>query len=295
MTAALVGLGAGTRALAANDQPGIHAGNTVIVPSLTLLGTYRTNVYLQEGPAGGGLPVIPGFAISANPGVEVTFDSTQARFKLNADYLARKYLSKEISNLDRFKDFRIGAKLDLLPSKVVGVRLNNQFMLMGRETEAYYAEDAYLTETRNTALGQLMIRPGSSLELGLGGTVDLTDYDAPESTNYLRTPNLNNRISYGPRIDGKWKFLPKTAVVAGYESSWVYWDNNFLDTRGTGPGREDVGDYLGMPDSKTWRGFLGLRGRFTSKTVLNLTLGYGQAIYDENSVLEDALNEVDGS
>jgi len=293
--ATLLGIGVARVARAADVQPGVHAGNATIVPSLALLGTYRTNVYLQEGADYGGAPTTAGFALSAQPGVEITFDSQQVGFKLNGDYLARKYTNPDLSNLDRYKDFWLGGDIDLLPRSVVGVRVRDKFLETCRVTEAYYAEDAYLTEMKNQLDAQVMVRPGSSLEVGLGGEADWSDYRSPENTNYLRTANLNNRVSYGPRIDAKWKFLPKTAVVAGYEYTWLYWEDNFLDTRGAGLGREDVGDHLGMPDARLWRGFMGLRGRFTAKTVLNLTLGYGQAVYDEDSVLADAKNEVDGS
>lgn len=65
-TPALVLASLTSSALAA---PGDHIGSedVQIIPAIELAGTHRTNVYLQEGEVGGGVPVSGGTSLSLSP------------------------------------------------------------------------------------------------------------------------------------------------------------------------------------------------------------------------------------
>lgn len=277
--------------------PGEHirTGNAVITPYIGLYGTYRSNVFLQEGIAGGGDPVQNGVFLDITPGIDLKIESDDLDLGLGFEYRPRKYLNEKALSLDRGKDMTANFSLRALPHAVVGLNIVDQFSISSRATEAVAAENANLTHTRNDALAQVMVQPGSSLEVGVGADFNYEDYNVPKSLNVQGIPNLNTRTEYGPVLGLKWNFLPKTALMADFSYGWFNWSNNFVDLRdqsdleAVGP----YGDFLGKPDGTTWRATAGLRGRFTAKTVVGIELGYGQLMGDDQSVIADATNEVD--
>ncbi len=271
---------------AAAAEPGDHIGTETVqlVPSVQLLGHHRTNVYLQEGTIGGGEAATPGTALTLHPALTLKADGSDVLFELGAGYTAKKYLQADVTNLDRFKDFDIKTNLVLLRNAVVGLKVQDQFHLNGFESEADKADDPYVQILRNNGSGQLTVRPGPSLELDLGGNFSYTDYDT------VRTSSDNTRVGYGPAADVKWKFLPKTALVGKWEMEWFNWDNNFIVPEGDTVS-SDYGSYLGVPDGRILRLEGGIRGRFTERLVLGLVAGYGSAIYDEQSVIDDGSTE----
>ena len=279
---------------AAAAEPGEHirVGNAEVVPSVSLDGQYRTNVYLQEGALGGGVPVTPGALLSLRPTLGVRLDSDTLQFSLDAAYNARKYLSPELSNLDRFNFFDVGVGASLLPKGMFGLVVRNDLVLSGRETEATTAADAYILALTERGSGKLVFRPGSSMELGVGGAVDIQDYNTPGATNTFATTNLNSRLGYGGVADFQWRFFPRTAFVAESEWGRFTWQDNILNAQGAGQSDDDLGDFIGIPDGRYWRVTAGLRGRFTEKLVLGIGTGYGALIYDEQSVIDGAA--VDG-
>lgn len=279
---------------AAAAEPGEHirAGAAEITPAVSLEGAYRSNVYLQEGEIGGGVPVTPGALLSVRPTLGVKVDSDTLVFALDAGYNARKYLNPDLSNLDRFNFFDIGAGASILPKGMFGLVLRNDLMLSGRETEATTAADAYILALTERASGKLVFRPGSSMELGLGGALDIQDYNTPGATNTFATTNLNSRFGYGGIADLQWRFFPRTALVADAEWGRFTWQDNILNAQGSGQSDDDLGDFIGIPDGRYWRATAGLRGRFTEKLVLGVGVGYGVLIYDEQSVIDGA--QLDG-
>lgn len=303
---ALVGCGLflGAPAVAA---PGDHIGNDKVqlVPSVGVWSGWRSNVYLQEGEVGGGEPTVSGTFLEVRPGLGLAVKSDDVLFNVDASYQPRLYLDPALSNLNRFTFYDVNGRLSLFPNAKVGLDLRDRLNLTGRETEAESADWAYINVFSNSAGGALMVRPGSSMEIGLGGVVDFTDYKTDAGTNplvetgvgVLGLAALNQRISYGPQVTFDWKFLPKTAVVAEYSQSWFSWKNNFLYARGDGlnPSEANGFDaYLGVPDGSDLRVSAGLRGRFTQKVVLGFQLGYVKMTYDEQSVIEDAADSTAG-
>ena len=285
----------------AGAAPGDHIGNEKVefAPSIGLWGAWRSNVYLQEGEIGGGDPTVSGAFLELRPGATLKVKSQDVKFGLDFAYTPRLYLDSALSNLNRFTFYNVGAKLNLFPNSKVGLNLSDRLSLSGRETEAESADWAYLTVLTNGAEAALAIRPGSSMEVTVGGTVDFTDYKTDAGTNPLVSTGtgslglaaLNRRLAYGPKATLSWKFLPKTAVLASYSQSWFFWNNNFLYAQGDGLNPSEANNfdaYLGVPDGTDLRLSTGLRGRFTDKLVLGFQLAYVRMMYDEQSVIADA-------
>lgn len=281
--------------------PGDHIGNDQVqlIPSIGVWAGWRSNLYLQEGEAAGGVPTVAGSFTEFRPGIALKVDTQDFDLKADFTYQPRLYLNEEAQNLNRFTFFDVGGRADLLPQSVVGFMVKDRFSLNGRETEAESADWAYLTVLNNDLRAAFVVRPGSSLSLDLGGTVQTTDFQTDAGTNpsivtgsgALGLATLNQKISYGPYAALEYKFLPKTALLLNYSQSWFSWGNNFLYARGDGlqPSEANGFDaYLGIPDGQDLRVSGGLRGRFTDKLLLGLELGVVRMIYDEQSVVDDA-------
>ncbi|MFT4979145.1 MAG: hypothetical protein ACI8S6_005055 [Myxococcota bacterium] len=257
-------------------EPGDHIGNdnVELIPSLALTTQQRSNVFLQEGAVGGGEETTPGTNLRIQPSLTLKAESADVLFGFSGGYTARKYFQSEITNLDRYRDFDLRGNLYLLR------KLSDRFQINGFESEADKADNPYIQVLSNDLGGRLAVRPGTSLDLDLGGDLSITNYSGPGDvdSSFVRT-GQNDRLGYGPAIDLKWRFLPKTAIVGSWSTEWFTWSNNVIEPTGTDAA-------LGIPNGREMRFEGGLRGRFTEKLVLGLTAGYGTAIYDETSVTD---------
>jgi hypothetical protein len=264
-------------------QPGDHIGteNVQLIPSLMLTTQQRSNVFLQEGVIGGGDEIVSGTNLRIQPSLSFKAENSDVMFSSSVGYTARKYFQSEITNLDRFRDFDVRGDVDLLRQSVVGLKLRDTFQINGFESEADKADDPYIQILSNDFGARLAIRPGSSLDIDAGGDVNIDNYSGPSGSNasFVRT-GQNDRLGYGPAVDIKWRFLPKTALVGNFSMEWFSWENNVVAPSGD----DTVESYIGIPDGRILRAEGGIRGRFTERLVLGLTAGYGTAIYDETSV-----------
>ena len=268
----------------------IRIGDAEVVPSIDIRGMYRTNVYLSEGQtttadgATRGAKEQSGTSLRIHPGVTIGLESDSTTLDFNLDYQAVNYIEEKHSNLDRYKDFETGLRLNAMKESAVGLKLDQRFHITGRETEATYATSAYINHLMNSSTAKLSLRPGSSLEIDVGGSYNFDKYDVSGDSSQAGSPALNSRKAYGPGVDLKWAFFPKTSIVASYTRTWFDWENNLVDTKGDGIDIAEFGETLGIPDGSEWRTTLGLRGRLTEKVVLGLIAGYGEMTYDESSV-----------
>ena len=281
--------------------PGDHIGNDQVelAPSVGVWGGWRSNLYLQEGEAAGGVATVPGSFLELRPALSLKINTADVALKADFAYKPRLYLSSEVQNLNRFSFFDVGGEASLLPSSVVGFKVKDRFSLSGRETEAESADWAYLTVLTNDLAAAVVVRPGSSMDLDLGGKVATTSFQTDAGTNpsissgsgALGLATLNQKLQYGPYAALEYKFLPKTAFLLNYSQSWFVWGNNFLYARGDGlqPSEANGFDaYLGVPNGSDLRMSTGLRGRFTDRLLLGVELGYVKMSYDEQSVVDDA-------
>lgn len=299
---------------AALAAPGDHirvGKSGELVPTLTLLGVYRTNNYLTPGSTFGDGPddaAVSGMHLSVRPGIQLELESRPIEIGFRVGYEARKYFAEELQNLDRFRNVNAGLSLSILPQGVVGVDIDTGVVVTGRETEAVNSQDAYLQQTvsRNTLM--LAVRPGNALEVRGGGAFEVRDINVPPDfvqTDGQPSANLNNQAGYGFVADLTWKFLPKTAVVANFERQTNRWESNSIAATGAGAGEFGIetdpvnggfqacveGDanglddcFLPVPNSVFTTFEAGIRGRFTEKLVLGVIGGFTRANFDSTSV-----------
>jgi|GEM_PF-1195687 len=303
-------LGASVAEAGAGDHIRFGSGGE-FTPSLSLAGVYRTNNYLTVGERFGDGPedaTVGGMHLNVRPQMALDWKSRAIELGFDAGYDLRKYFRQELTNLDRYRNFDARVRMSILPAAVVGMKLDSGIVVTGRETEAVNSQDAYLQQlvSRNTAT--LTVRPGNAMELDVGGVVEARSIKVPEgfvqAPDAPPTANLNSRLTTGIVSTFNWQFLPKTAVVAGFERVNSRWESNTIAASGDGIGdfaiQSDGSDgftqcdpngtngsadcFLPVPNGVFTKFDAGIRGRFTEKVVLGAVAGFTRASFDSSTV-----------
>ena len=273
-------LGSAFASGAAAAGPGDHirVGNTVVTPSVSASLFWRSNPYLSDGSDGE--EVRSGAGLTLRPALDLKSKNSNYDFSLGSSYTGKKYITDGMDNLNRWSDFEIRAALRALPEAKVGLALSNTLRNAGRETDSTFSEDPYQGRFEEKVAAAAVLRPGSSMELSLGGTAALQKYTAPEDTAFQSDDpaGLNNRSAFGLVADYRWRFFPKTAVVVQVDQTWFRWEREVVPLAGTT-------DFTGKPDGSLLHAMAGVNGRFSEKVSLKALAGYGQVINDESSVV----------
>jgi len=191
-----------------------------------------------------------------------------------------------VHKLDRFNEVDAALDLRVLPKGAFGVTLADTFAVKNQPTEVANGTDGgNLVTTSNDASGVFNLR-GDALEVDLLGAVGVDAYHVPEATASA-APTYNNRSSFGPSAALRWKVFPKSSLVGRGSATLYRWRSNLVDAVGPESEGGGYGAYLGKPDSVAWRALLGLDGQLTTKIRAKLTVGFGQAYYDEGTVAAD--------
>lgn len=286
-------------ALAPSAQagPGDHVrigSSGELIPELSVGSEFQSNPFMVEGnPNNPERQVVRGIALMASPGLRLDWSSDALDLQLSANLTARQYLNASARNLSRFTDSKATLNANILPKAPVGLLLVNGYSLDNRPSEARFAgstdanEDGrpFITQIHNGAEGYLSVHPGGRLTVDVGGTFTVDDFRSNPTSNSSGNTSLNNRYQFGPRVDVRWAFFPKTALQGSASFGRVDWQYNSINTS-EGSSIEFSDPRLAIPDGLSWRVQGGLVGRFTKKIVLNTTVGYGQLRYDSESVLE---------
>jgi len=268
----------------ASAAPGDHlrAGDAVITPSLGVGFEYRTNAFRSDSQAQGT------GALRIAPGLAVTAESPQVLFAFDGKYALRKYLflanpnnvgqaeiSRQISNLDRFNAFNVSADLQALRDRQISLRLNDTAVLRNNPNDSVPdSDDPYATQFRNSLTGGIVGRPGPALSFDLGGTWRYSTFFVPSGVEQ-RDP-LNSRNSFGPTLNIKYAFLPRTAYVV--EARFTV--NQWATPTAT------LGDQsFPTPNSQHLQALTGVQGRISERLRLVLKGGYGTAWYADGNNL----------
>ena len=266
--------------------PGDHirAGEMVIVPDINLGAEYRTNVYRNEDAG------VPAANVHVKPGVSATLEGEDHGFKSNGEWTLRKFffvgesdlLSAEtpdrVTNLDRIDEFSLAAGIDTFKRSVVGLRLDDNLSRQNWTADAEYADLPYSSQFRNTLDGGVRINPGPALEFLPGASWTYDSYQVPRLGGEDGERALNKRHTYGPSLNVRWAFLPRTSLVLASTYTWYRWQQNVLESNGA-----DAGSEIALPDSESLKLWSGIDGRFTEKLFLQFMVGYGSAVYDPDS------------
>ncbi len=257
--------------------PGDHirVGEATITPSISLGIEHSTNVYHADSD------VVGGTDFRLAPGLQIGVDGPDLRFSLSGEYELRKYFQPSLTSLDRFSDFQIGTSLEALRRGPIGFGIADSIGLRNSPTDIPSSDAPFQTQFRNQLDGSVNIRPGSALQIRLGGRWAFDDIQVASGITSSRA--FNRKHSGGPTLAVEWNFFPRTAVLLDGSYEFHRWGENVIDTVDSATS-DSLGDELAKPDSDHFRISLGMQGRVTQKIVVVLRAGYGFANYDEASV-----------
>ncbi len=291
--AALVVVGLAPAAVAA---PGDHVrvgDGGVLTPSVMTGFEYHSNIYLADGRD---QPVFGALSWVLRPELELAFDGEKVKLDFGAGWGLKKFFDFQPNddihpdNADQFTNFNATFGLMALPKSAVGFRLDDRFEVQNQPGELPTTTGSSLmVHISNDTNGGVTLRPGSALEFDVLGNIGLDRYTLPEDlVEGVGEANINNRTNYGPVVNARWKFLPKTSLTGTASVNWTRWDNNLIIAVGPESDGVNYGEYLGKPNAVAWRTSWGVRGQFTPKLAAGVEVGYGQMYYDEETVLADA-------
>lgn len=275
---------AGTAAAAPGDH--VRVGDVEFVPDVDLGVEYRTNVYRHE------TTTIPAGDFRIAPGLLMALQGDDHQFEFSGEWILRKYFfvsddelasplpsSERIGNLDRFDEFSLAAGADTFRRNVVGFRISEEMALVNFRADAEFADVPYSSQLRNVIGAGIRINPGPALEIVPGGQWTYDSFRIPGVDGSERA--LNSRNQFGPVLNAKWAFLPRTSLVGS--ASWMVnqWEINTLESGVN----EAYGAEIALPNSNHIKTMVGVDGRFTEKLFAQLMVGYGVALYNEDSVV----------
>lgn len=295
LSPALVGLVLGLSP-AAHAEPGDHirAGETVITPSVMTGIEVHSNLYLADG--GAQSPEVSALAWVLKPAVLVDTKGRVVLFNLGADYSLKKFIdfypedNFHPENADQFGNISVNGALQLFPTSLIGGKLADRFENQALPAELPTQEGnatANVVHTGNDLTGGVVVRPGSALSFEALGQVGYDNYEVPGVLTTSTSSVYNNRIQYGPIVNGSWKFLPKTTMNASFSYNFLRWENHLVEAVGPDVEGSELGAYIGKPDADSWRVTAGVTGQFTQKLAASAIVGFGAMTYDEQSVIDD--------
>ena len=266
----------------------------MFTPSVSIAANYHSNVYLADGSSGA--PEVGAPALIVQPRLALALPKDDLQLDWEFGYHLKKFIEAapddpyQVQNLDRFNEMDSSFDLVALKRSFLGVRLADVFSISNYPAELATSDaDANVIVTSNDARGGVVLRPGSALDVELVGQFGLDNYNVPGVLQENSTTfNYNDRRSYGPMLNAKWRFLPKTTLISENSLIWADWQNNLIPAIGPETEGADYGNYIGKPDALAWRTLWGVKGQFTSKIAAQIEVGFGQAYYDEQTVLEQA-------
>jgi len=266
--------------VASADDSGLGSDTVQLVPSVSVGGEYRSNLYLDEGEAGGGRPVVQGTALLINPTLAVRVNSNVLSLRFGSGYGARKYLQEDLQNLNTFNDGRLTASGRLLPKSPIGISFSEAFSSNNRPVNQPKADSALIRVYDNKSRVGLSVGNGNALDVNVGGTYNYRQINGMVDSQGNQEV-INQRNTYGGVGTAAWKFLPKTKFVIDGMYTMNDWVNNTIETT------EEV---TTIQDSSVWNMSTGLEGQLSGKTLLRLMVGAGGSTYGEG----DNITQLEG-
>lgn len=269
-----------TRAHAQAQQPwlsdrkygegiGIRTGNLELHPGIAAEVGYDSNYFLRapsEDPLSAfRIRVTPSISLSTL-GLQRTAGRTgqvpaKVAFRGGAYLSYNELIATESKHQSEFADQRhldVGADalLQILPAGRVGGDTYLNFIRQGQPSNNPDTENAFDRDSFRAGAG-ISWRPGGGLfDWRLGGEF-LYNYFERENFKYL------NNFQYGVNMRGRWRFLPRTALLYDGSYTWVNYPN---------PSAQN--------DGAIARSSIGLNGLITTRLALLAMVGWAGTFYD---------------
>ncbi len=245
----------GSALLAPRVGLGVEASNNPLRSDRTADGMAATNLYLTVG-------------------ANLQYQHPELYWAVAGGYDLRKFVSANDARLDRYNDAQAEASVDAFRTSVIGVKAEETLLNRNTPVDSESRTRPYTTLLSSRSKAAFVLRPGSALSIDLGGQFIVDDYTTASAPNIAES-SYNTRYSWVPAANVVWHFLPRTALVADAEYILADWALPEVFVQGE--------DLIGFASSRTTRVRGGLRGRVTNRMLVDVTAGYGNATYDEDS------------
>jgi hypothetical protein len=244
---------------AAGKGSGIQAGEGRLHPSIDLDLVYDTNPgFFRDSDSA----KVGDLLLRIRPGLEVSFPSETVSFDLSGKVGYDRYFgvsnsaTSDLSSVAGQADMRLGFN----PNGILSFFVEDVFMRTG--DPRYTSLTGKFNRTDNEAKAHFQIKPtGGALmfDLAYGFFIDLFD-----KTSDMDTAALS---SYAHRayFSGKWKFLPKTAVIIDFDCDLRKYPDSYSN------GNKNM-------DMNAIRATAGMIGQITPTMSLTLKAGYGDTL-----------------
>lgn len=268
-----------TALAAAQEQPwikdrrygegiGIRAGNLELHPGIAAEVGYDTNYFLRDDDSefdpevqdAWRLRVTPSLTVSTlmarKRGMEMVGAAPLLQFtgRLFAAY--NEFFGSDNISEQRRLDYGVGFHADIAPQRRFGADVAADFVRTGEPSNDSNVDAAFDRGTLRGGAG-LSWRPG-------GGLFDWrVGYDA--TYNYFEDnifQELDN-VEHGPVTRGRWRFLPRTALL---------YDAKYMMVRYLNDTQQPGGDYV--------EARVGLSGLFTTRLAFVALLGWNSTYYE---------------
>jgi hypothetical protein len=259
-------------ATAERKVDGLGSGKVRFHPALTLSGGYDTNVFYEdtnETPDGAAV-------IGVRPEIGITTHKpTNVDFRLKGGVYFQYFVSDDpLITEQSGLEANAAAGITFNPNGAVAFKLSDTFV----RTNETPSGSSLLSFNRiyNNAGATLIIQPGGKILTGeLGGRAAIT-----------RNQQLVelDKNEFGVRAQLKWKFLPKTALIADASWDFIFYEVKERMIPGLEEGEEPqfLSPFQGAfenIDSRPLRAKAGLKGLLFNRISVTLLGGYGQGFY----------------
>ena len=278
---------------AATQGPGIRSGDLEYHPGIAVEVGYDSN-YFNRAPAsacanvnsctdGSGYQPVDTARLRVTPSFHVSTLSSQRSEggapapppKVSFDAGAALIYSEFLTNADKLgrnREFGVAADLaiGIAPGRPVGFNILDNFT---RTAQPSLDPDPNVGLDRddNRAAGELVFtKPGGLLDWRFGYAFGLTYF---EKSSVQSLNNTRNEVY----TKGRWKFLPRTALV---------YDGNFQAIHYTN-------STPGLNDSTPLRTRVGLSGLFTDRLSVLAMVGWGASFYKNGQDFDSVIGQLE--
>ena len=191
------------------------------------------------------------------------WNDTTLRF--SGEFLSESPIGLSVRDSFNFRNFPV-PYVDELPATGSGNGLT--FNLNNRTFNNFIVEGRY--------------SPGSALDLNLGAYWNL---DAQYYQGQVADTGAPKKSEVGGQLKGKWRFFPRTLMLAQLDISRASWANLLTCIKSTDGTNCDV-PVEKAANYTQWNFQTGIAGQITNNIQANVFLGYG-GLYNDGDVTED--------
>jgi predicted porin len=239
--------------------------------SASLRGFYDDNVNSEPSGANLGGASRDTFGFSFSPGVSFLFPMEETTISFGYVYTFLYYANKPLGEVDNYdQDHTFNLEVDHSFSERYQASVRDSFVI-GQEPDMLRAGNAFTSFQRvpgnnirnyGSVTFDAVLTPVLSLEVGYAnGFYDYKDEDAVFIPGPLPTVNaslagLLNRLDHNAHVDLRWRWMPETVLLVGYQ----YGETDYTANEVIGVNTSGIGQFFVKSDSRNDRSQYGYFG-----------------------------------